>query len=120
MGEPGVVCGELLQTFVLACAAGRWKPPSFPTRRSSDLLTPAGVTGRDGDGAPRDTELLGDEPHQLRVGRTVHRRSEEHTSELQSLTKLVCRLLLEKKNELQQTAGHAGATESWKAAHHWA
>src|SRR5437016_11847820 len=26
-------------------------------------------------------------------------RSEEHTSELQSLTNLVCRLLLEKKNE---------------------
>src|SRR5258706_6910511 len=26
------------------------------------------------------------------------RRSEEHTSELQSLTKLACRLLLEKKN----------------------
>src|SRR5258706_4462031 len=28
----------------------------------------------------------------------VDRRSEEHTSELQSLTNLVCRLLLEKKN----------------------
>src|SRR5438093_13129541 len=28
------------------------------------------------------------------------RRSEEHTSELQSLTNLVCRLLLEKKNKL--------------------
>src|SRR5258706_10939744 len=27
-----------------------------------------------------------------------HNRSEEHTSELQSLTNLVCRLLLEKKN----------------------
>src|SRR5262249_59030767 len=27
-------------------------------------------------------------------------RSEEHTSELQSLTNLVCRLLLEKKNEI--------------------
>ena len=27
-------------------------------------------------------------------------RSEEHTSELQSLTNLVCRLLLEKKNNL--------------------
>src|SRR5262249_61335858 len=27
-----------------------------------------------------------------------HQRSEEHTSELQSLTNLVCRLLLEKKN----------------------
>src|SRR5205814_5391533 len=28
----------------------------------------------------------------------IHRRSEEHTSELQSLRHLVCRLLLEKKN----------------------
>src|SRR5258706_11193619 len=28
-----------------------------------------------------------------------HFRSEEHTSELQSLTNLVCRLLLEKKNK---------------------
>src|SRR5258706_8712237 len=30
----------------------------------------------------------------------ARRRSEEHTSELQSLTNLVCRLLLEKKNKL--------------------
>src|SRR5437016_10164099 len=30
-------------------------------------------------------------------------RSEEHTSELQSLTNLVCRLLLEKKNENKKT-----------------
>src|SRR5437016_10896920 len=30
------------------------------------------------------------------------KRSEEHTSELQSLTNLVCRLLLEKKNTSQQ------------------
>src|SRR5258706_8547504 len=29
------------------------------------------------------------------------KRSEEHTSELQSLTNLVCRLLLEKKNHLE-------------------
>src|SRR5438093_2573797 len=32
-----------------------------------------------------------------RCGRSVWSRSEEHTSELQSLTNLVCRLLLEKK-----------------------
>src|SRR5260221_6506550 len=32
------------------------------------------------------------------------RRSEEHTSELQSHSDLVCRLLLEKKNELQSLA----------------
>src|SRR5437016_9658263 len=30
-------------------------------------------------------------------------RSEEHTSELQSLTNLVCRLLLEKKKEAQRS-----------------
>src|SRR5438046_4125653 len=35
-------------------------------------------------------------PHTTRDRR---RRSEEHTSELQSLTNLVCRLLLEKKKE---------------------
>src|SRR5438093_7247931 len=32
------------------------------------------------------------------------RRSEEHTSELQSLTNLVCRLLLEKKKECLRVA----------------
>src|SRR5438093_6838472 len=33
-------------------------------------------------------------------------RSEEHTSELQSLTNLVCRLLLEKKNEVKVFMGY--------------
>src|SRR5205823_13133202 len=35
--------------------------------------------------------------------RTTGRRSEEHTSELQSLAYLVCRLLLEKKKEKNNT-----------------
>src|SRR5438046_8259695 len=35
----------------------------------------------------------------LFVHQLTERRSEEHTSELQSLTNLVCRLLLEKKNK---------------------
>src|SRR2546425_8718371 len=35
------------------------------------------------------------------VSRQPHRRSEEHTSELQSLAYLVCRLLLEKKKKKQ-------------------
>src|SRR5438046_4481325 len=34
--------------------------------------------------------------------RTASGRSEEHTSELQSLTNLVCRLLLEKKKKKKQ------------------
>src|SRR5438093_5000700 len=33
----------------------------------------------------------------------IRTRSEEHTSELQSLTNLVCRLLLEKKKKLRLT-----------------
>src|SRR6266850_5176003 len=42
-------------------------------------------------------------PADLRVRRTsLHaKRSEEHTSELQSPCNLVCRLLLEKKNKFQ-------------------
>src|SRR5438093_9625745 len=34
-------------------------------------------------------------------GRTTFMRSEEHTSELQSLTNIVCRLLLGKKNQME-------------------
>src|SRR5262249_61864164 len=40
------------------------------------------------------------------------RRSEEHTSELQSLTNLVCRLLLENKNNLQQRRQGARAHDT--------
>src|SRR5688572_32096596 len=47
------------------------------------------------------------------VGHTIavhdgrkHDRSEEHTSELQSQSNLVCRLLLEKKNKKKQTTRH--------------
>src|SRR5437016_7209550 len=38
-------------------------------------------------------------------------RSEEHTSELQSLTNLVCRLLLEKKKQKQNKRQYGSATE---------
>src|SRR5438093_2336631 len=42
--------------------------------------------------------------HQHGLGQDVElARSEEHTSELQSLTNLVCRLLLEKKKKKHQT-----------------
>src|SRR2546430_9255829 len=41
-----------------------------------------------------------------KVGSAVTRRSEEHTSELQSQSNLVCRLLLEKKKKPTTTSGH--------------
>src|SRR2546425_8219668 len=51
--------------------------------------------------APRYVELLGDalkiEPSPADYLSDLDPRSEEHTSELQSLAYLVCRLLLEKK-----------------------
>src|SRR2546425_4143809 len=43
---------------------------------------------------PRDTDPV--------LGRRATPRSEEHTSELQSLAYLVCRLLLEKKKNTQK------------------
>src|SRR5205814_9900172 len=91
------------------------KLPSFPTRRSSDLKRrvlrqrlgrQVEQPGRHhtaaspdlGDGRQIEVVLIMlriAERGRLGVGRVV--RSEEHTSELQSLRHLVCRLLLEKK-----------------------
>src|SRR5690242_21050640 len=44
--------------------------------------------------------------HRLRGRDRPPPRSEEHTSELQSHVKLVCRLLLEKKNQLPANPTH--------------
>src|SRR5690348_18021082 len=64
---------------------------SFPTRRSSDL------DGRRGIRRGRRTVFLGRD--RAADAAALHRESEEHTSELQSPVHLVCRLLLEKKNQ---------------------
>src|SRR5205823_12318562 len=89
---------------------------SFPTRRSSDL--PASLKSSPGRAARSSRNekwpggarprLLVNLRHRNSVQRrrvelllnrleVVEPRSEEHTSELQSLAYLVCRLLLEKK-----------------------
>src|SRR5262249_59855428 len=77
--------------------------PSFPTRRSSDLATcspcsAANATIRTSRPRMRRSAPSTSAPPSMR-GRGP--RSEEHTSELQSLTNLVCRLLLEKKKNLR-------------------
>src|SRR5688572_32015158 len=77
---------------------------SFPTRRSSDLGDGAlrGAGGRPGArrarGGSRRRDGEGARGAEPEVGRRRTRRSEEHTSELQSQSNLVCRLLLEKKS----------------------
>src|SRR5690625_7939642 len=65
--------------------------PSFPTRRSSDLIT-AYLFPENHCALVRNLTL---QQHLIRTS-----RSEEHTSELQSRGHLVCRLLLEKKKIL--------------------
>src|SRR2546427_6488509 len=64
----------------------------FPTRRSSDL-----AAGRNGGRPGRDGQA-GRQCHEL-ASAAGPCRSEEHTSELQSQSNLVCRLLLEKKKK---------------------
>src|SRR5258705_9130042 len=55
---------------------------------------------RESDGALADRIVVhGEEPHRLIGVQFYIQRSEEHTSELQSLRHLVCRLLLEKKKK---------------------
>src|SRR5690242_21097537 len=79
---------------------------SFPTRRSSDLRRPAAAPSQ----LPRSLDpgrgpsVLRERLRSARVrGAEGLRRSEEHTSELQSHVNLVCRLLLEKKKQKNTT-----------------
>src|SRR2546422_11285846 len=65
------------------------RPPRstlFPTRRSSDLPTVFEFLRKERGLPPEETWVV-----------ATNKRSEEHTSELQSRLHLVCRLLLEKK-----------------------
>src|SRR2546426_6822581 len=64
--------------------------------RGADDRLPRRVSGG-GDG---ETGPAPGDPARHEESRRGHGRSEEHTSELQSPCNLVCRLLLEKKNDL--------------------
>src|SRR5438094_4411843 len=53
------------------------------------------------------------------VAQPLHRRSEEHTSELQSPYDLVCRLLLEKKKNGRQTKSCISKLRSLRRSRVW-
>src|SRR2546430_10607322 len=64
--------------------------------------------------AATSTELRSSDGGYVQLGYLVNKRSEEHTSELQSQSNLVCRLLLEKK---KQTASIPQETVTCLAAY---
>src|ERR1035438_9942245 len=66
--------------------------------------------------AGRTTVLIVDEAHNLGWDVLEEIRSEEHTSELQSLRHLVCRLLLEKKKKKKQTIRKSCITQNGTAS----
>src|SRR3712207_7407812 len=68
----------------------------------SPPVTPVGVHGEGGQG-PASSGAERARPATARGGCREARRSEEHTSELQSRQYLVCRLLLEKKKSNHDT-----------------
>src|SRR5688572_31814769 len=80
---------------------------SFPTRRSSDL--PGSVTSHAPTGPTRHRPRQ-PRPAPCRDGARPGPvgRSEEHTSELQSQSNLVCRLLLEKKKNKEHSKTRSG------------
>src|SRR5688572_31461549 len=78
------------------------RPPRstlFPTRRSSDLRGERGRQVEQQRRAVLQRVEVDDAVHRVVAVVRVQRRSEEHTSELQSQSNLVCRLLLEKKKK---------------------
>src|SRR5438034_2524177 len=86
-------------SFFVYCHGGHRDLHSFPTRRSSDLRS-----RREDAGRGRRRPLRAPRPSAPSQPRSASRpRSEEHTSELQSHSDLVCRLLLEKKKPTQST-----------------
>src|SRR5205823_6806950 len=108
----------VIYSFVLYSPRAHRDLHSFPTRRSSDLtreITLGSVSTRERSTKGRRTKRYPGKSGTSRVTRRSFRcrterqqgrkcsisRSEEHTSELQSLAYLVCRLLLEKKKNTE-------------------
>src|SRR2546428_2125665 len=69
---------------------------SPPEQRSSQRREAPASPGETAPPPPRRATILA-------VGHSAINRSEEHTSELQSRSELVCRLLLEKQKERMRT-----------------
>src|SRR2546430_10666262 len=96
----------MILRFKLECkaVAPKCSDDSLVTRRLASAPQACEVVGRGGQ-RPLDGHLgqasFPEPPHPALFFQDSVHRSEEHTSELQSQSNLVCRLLLEKKKKIQ-------------------
>src|SRR5205085_7428151 len=113
-------CCVVAPRLFVWCDGAHRDLPSFPTRRSSDLrntlrvtatrpCTPARAIGTFVAAScvmSSDCPLVraASDASSFMLAAPIVMRSEEHTSELQSQSNLVCRLLLEKKKNLTLVA----------------
>src|SRR5438093_6097237 len=93
--SPRLASADMLQ--VPCCSLPGWG--AYPTSSSNPTPKPASRT-RSWLEFLHESRLAMKFLHA--IGARKQSRSEEHTSELQSLTNLVCRLLLEKKKKRQR------------------
>src|SRR5260370_15234340 len=102
MGEPIPGKGELLTQMALFWfdKLGHICPNHLTGEAPESVVTPAEVP-----------QVTGRSMLVKRLKPVLIERSEEHTSELQSHLNLVCRLLLEKKND-HETRHHRGRPQS--------
>src|SRR5262249_59333567 len=118
-----ITSGFLTTVFVVLSFSFSWAPApdmvgsalpdlderaSFPTLPSGKVMSPVELSS-----TLKPLVLMASPAakrwFQQRSGMSGLLRSEEHTSELQSLTNLVCRLLLEKKEDHDCRRRHADA-----------
>src|SRR5262245_64451141 len=93
---------------MLYCSGAHQYLHAFPTRRSSDLNSGDGKLAGGGTCRAKTPNIFPMNPSGVQLASPMKppglvTRSEEHTSELQSLRHLVCRLLLEKKKHRRNT-----------------
>src|SRR2546430_9595618 len=98
-------CSSHLQLAVSAALVWDWRSCNGPWRRIAVWCS--STAQPDGERRSPSTFRLRAARRKLHNGRCpIHTRSEEHTSELQSQSNLVCRLLLEKKKYMMYTSTH--------------
>src|SRR3989475_2677882 len=94
------------------------RPPRSTLFPYTTLFRSRGIGRHEGEVPRPDHELLLGVHPLPALARVVGARSEEHTSELQSQSNLVCRLLLEKKKYPQaRDRSRLGQSQSVSARH---